>query len=61
MGVLEDGRRLTVLESALLQSFPKQVRFFGSRSSQYSQVGNAVPPCLAAALGKEIAAALIDA
>lgn len=57
-GELEGGRRLTVAESAALQTFPESARFFGSRSSQYTQVGNAVPPRLAAVLGRAIAAAL---
>jgi len=53
-GQLEGARRLTVTESALLQSFPEHVRFSGSRSSQYTQIGNAVPPRLAQALGNEL-------
>lgn len=57
-GQLQGARRLTVAESAALQTFPKGARFFGSRSSQYTQVGNAVPPRLAAVLGEAIAKAL---
>jgi DNA (cytosine-5)-methyltransferase 1 len=57
-GVLPGGRRLTVQESALLQTFPWRAKFYGSRSSQYAQVGNAVPPKLAANLGRAVAAAL---
>src|SRR5437016_10984135 len=40
-GTLPGGRRLTVEESAIIQTFPEGVRFSGSRSSQYAQVGNA--------------------
>ncbi len=53
-GVFKGGRRLTVKESALLQTFPAGFNFKGSRSSQYSQIGNAVPPTLAKVLGKAI-------
>ena len=54
VGELPGARRLTVAESATLQSFPEWVSFCGSRSSQYTQVGNAVPPRLAQALGDEL-------
>jgi DNA (cytosine-5)-methyltransferase 1 len=48
------GRRLTVLESQILQTFPEDMIFCGSRSLQYHQIGNAVPPKLAYFLGRQL-------
>lgn len=43
-------RRLTVDEARVIQTFPLEYKFAGSQSSQYSQIGNAVPCNLAKAV-----------
>jgi DNA (cytosine-5)-methyltransferase 1 len=53
-GIVPDVRRLTVRESARLQTFPDDFEFDGSKSSRYRQIGNAVPPLLAEALGNHL-------
>lgn len=53
-GQVPGARRITVEEAALLQGFPRWVCLVGRRSSQYRQVGNAVPPPLAEALGRAL-------
>lgn len=50
----EIPRTLSVRECARLQSFPDKYEFVGSAGRQFTQVGNAVPPVLAAQIGKSI-------
>jgi DNA (cytosine-5)-methyltransferase 1 len=54
----EETRPFTVREYARIQTFPDDWSFEGSLTSQYAQIGNAVPVNLAEAVGKSIVRSL---
>lgn len=50
--------RLTVRMTARIQGFPDHWQFSGKKTAAYRQIGNAFPPPVACAVGKQIHAAL---
>lgn len=48
------NRRLSIRESASVQTFPENFRFHGAMNACYRQIGNAVPVLFAEQLGKEL-------
>lgn len=54
----DETRPFTVREYARIQTFPDEWTFEGSMTSQYAQIGNAVPVNLAEEIGKSIVLAL---
>ncbi len=56
----EQDRGLTAREAALLQSFPNGFEFTGKSDDIYRQIGEAVPPLLAAAVATNVLIELIS-
>jgi DNA (cytosine-5)-methyltransferase 1 len=54
----DQDRTLSIREAARIQTFPDRFRFAGHPTVQLRQIGNAVPPALARAVGQRVLAAL---
>ncbi|MEY2195333.1 DNA cytosine methyltransferase [Neobacillus sp. BF23-41] len=50
----KNHRRMSIRETAIVQTFPMDFIFTGSKTSCYRQIGNAVPPLFASLLAKNI-------
>ena len=56
----DQDRSFTVREAARIQSFPDHFIFTGTMAQQFAQVGNAVPPLLAHAVGMSVKSVLSE-
>ena len=55
-----ETRPFTIREYARIQTFPDSWKFVGSNSSQYRQIGNAIPVKFATALATALHASLVS-
>lgn len=56
----EQNRTLTIREAARIQTFPDHFRFAGPPTAAFKQIGNAVPPRLARAIGAAVGDILVN-
>jgi DNA (cytosine-5)-methyltransferase 1 len=56
----DQDRTLSIREAARIQTFPDRFRFAGHPTVQFRQIGNAVPPAVARAVGQRLNMALRD-